>query len=42
MSKMLSEMQSDIVLLLKQFEVDAAMLKREVDNSLDDLRSGNG
>ena len=42
LSKMLSEPQSDIALLLRQFELDAALLKREVDKSLDDMRSGNG
>ena len=42
LSKMLSEPQSDMALLLRQFEIDAALLKREVDKSLDELRSGNG
>ena len=42
LSKMLSEPQSDIALLLRQFDIDAALLKREVDKSLDDMRSGNG
>ena len=42
LSKMLSEPQSDIALLLRQFDIDAALLKREVDKSLDELRSGNG
>ena len=42
LSKMLSEPQSDMALLLRQFDIDAALLKREVDKSLDELRSGNG
>lgn len=42
LSKMLAEQQSDIALLLRQFDLDASLVKREVDKSLDGMRSGNG
>lgn len=42
LSKLLVEAQSDIALLLKQFDLDAALVKREVDQALDAMRGGNG
>ena len=42
LSKMLAEQQSDIALRLRQFDLDASLVKREVDKSLDGMRSGNG
>lgn len=39
--KLVTEAQSDVALLLRQYDVDAALLKRALDQALDDMRMGN-
>jgi len=39
--KLLDDAQADIPLLLRQYDVDAARLKRAIDQSVEDMRTGN-
>ncbi len=41
LSKLLDDIQSDVPLLLRQNDLDAALIKRAVDQAIEDLRSGN-
>lgn len=41
LSKLLDDIQSDMPLLLRQNDLDAALIKRAVDQAVEDLRSGN-
>ena len=40
--KLLGDPQGDIALLLRQYGVDAALVKRSLDQSIEAMRSGNG
>jgi type VI secretion system protein VasG len=39
--KLFDDLQADLPLLLRQYDIDAALVKRAIDQSIEDMRTGN-
>ena len=39
--KLFDDIQADLPLLLRQYDIDAALVKRAIDQSIEDMRTGN-